>query len=93
MPHTDLPGHVVHRDVWDLAAAAREPALLGVEAQQHCEAETRRATLAGHQRQLVLGQRPPVDQLVLIQLARHARKLVRTINTAVTRSHPLVCTW
>jgi hypothetical protein len=32
--------------------------------------------LAGNQRQLVSDQRPTIDQLILIQLARHARTLL-----------------
>ncbi len=74
--HTDLPGHVVHSGVGDLAPAAGKPAVLGVKAQQHREPEPRRATLAGHHRQLGLDQRPPIDQFVLTQLTRHARTLL-----------------
>jgi hypothetical protein len=91
--HANLPSHVIHRGVEDLAPAAGKPAALGVEAQQQREAEPCRATLAGHQRQLVLNQRPPVDQLVLIQLSRHARTLLPQPDTAPTRESALVCGW
>ena len=74
--HANLPGHVLDRGIRDLAPAARKPATVGIEAQQHREPQPRRPTLAGNQRQLVSDQRPAIDQLALIQLPRHARTLL-----------------
>jgi hypothetical protein len=72
----DLPRYILDRGVRKLAPAARKPTLLRVEPQQQCESQPRRPALARHQRQLVINQRPSIDQLILTQLSRYARKLL-----------------
>jgi hypothetical protein len=47
-------------------SAPGKPAVLRVELQQHGEAQSRRTALAGHERLLVLQQRPVLDQLVQV---------------------------
>ena len=59
-----------------LAAAAREPAMPGVELQQQREAQAGRPALAGHLPQLITNQRPVLDQLIFIDLHDHARTLL-----------------
>ena len=41
----------------------------------------------------ISNQRPPIDQLVLIQLSHHARKLLPHPDTAATSDSALVCGW
>jgi hypothetical protein len=43
--------------------------------------------------QLVTDQRPMLDQLIVINLARHARTLPPPQNTTTTSVGPLVCGW
>jgi len=51
--------------------------MLGIEPQHQSEPELRRTTLARNEFQLVPDQRPIVDQLILVQLLSHGRKLHR----------------
>jgi hypothetical protein len=73
--HPDLPRHVIHCSIGNLGPATRESTPLGIEAQQQREAQLRRSTLPGDKLQLIADKCPAVDQLVLVNLAPHARKL------------------
>ncbi|MDT0543025.1 hypothetical protein RND15_09860 [Streptomyces sp. DSM 41529] len=62
-----LPGDELHGLTGQLCPVPGKPAVLRVELQQHSEAQSRHTALAGHERLLVLQQRPVLDQLVQVQ--------------------------
>jgi len=71
-------GHELHRRRRQLTASAGEPSMRGEELQQQGKTQLGRRALARHPLQIVADQRPPLDQLVLIQLPRHPRTLPGT---------------
>ena len=71
-----LASDIGHDLIRQLATAAREPAMPGVELQQQREAQAGRPALAGDLPQLVTNQRPMLDQLIFIKLHHHARTLL-----------------
>jgi hypothetical protein len=73
-----LLGHELHRRRRQLTASAGEPSMRGEELQQQGRTQLGRRALARHPLQVVADQRPPLDQLVLIQLPRHPRTLPST---------------
>lgn len=63
----DLASDELDRLGGQLAAAPREPALLGIELQQQREPQARRGPFAGDQVLLVVDQRPVLDQVIKTQ--------------------------
>jgi hypothetical protein len=63
----DLPGQVHQRVIRDLAAPARKAARLDAVAQHNREPELCRIPLGRDQRQFLINQRRPIDQLILIK--------------------------
>jgi hypothetical protein len=57
--------------VWNVVAACREPAVHRIEPERESEPELRRASPPGQLLQLITGQGPVPDQLIIIQHTRH----------------------
>jgi hypothetical protein len=74
--------------VRNLAAARREPAVHRIEPEQKSEPGLRRATPPGQLLQLITGQRPVPDQLIIIQHTRHETSGSPASTAATTRRKP-----
>jgi hypothetical protein len=79
---------IVDLVVRDLAAARREPAVHRIEPEQKSEPELRRATPPGQLLQLITGQRPVPDQLIIIQHTRHETSGSPASTAATTHRKP-----
>jgi hypothetical protein len=99
--HSHLSRHVIHCGIRDLGTTPREPAPLGIEAQQQREAQLRRPTLTSQELELAPDKCPTVDQLVLIRITHHAPEATSTPHSPrrncrlylMTRSLPARPPW
>jgi hypothetical protein len=83
----DLPGHELHRGL-GYVLPPREPALHLEELQQQAKAQPRRPGLVAHQGELVLIQRPALDEIFQLPLPPH-RSAFLPIQVEGRKKHDL----
>jgi hypothetical protein len=88
--HVHQPSDVGDRQIRELGAARREPAVHRIETQQKSEPEFRRAPPPRQLVQLIPDQRPVPNELVLVQHTRHAASGSLTKRAAMPPHTPRI---